>query len=345
MRLTVKGLEMKSLIRVGLVGCGGIMSRHIKDLLSNRFASIAAMADPVAANIARYKAQFPALASAEVYSDYRDLLKAGVDAVVIASPHTFHAKQILDSFARGCHVLCEKPMVTSIADARRVLAAEKKTKLALVLAYQRHFQGGFLYMRRAVQSGELGRLNFIQAMQCQEWTFAVGGTWRTDPKFSGFGQLSDSGSHLLDIITWVTGLKPARIAALVDCAGYDVDVNSAITVEFESGAIGNITIVGNASNWWEDITLNGTKGTLFYRNGVIHHKNGVDGEMRVVNPYDTPWFKSGLSPAGHFIDVIRGKAENQSPSISGLLVVEICQTAVKSAKSGGKMMRVRHVKV
>ena len=303
------------------------------------------MADPVAGNIARYKAQFPALASAAVYSDYRDLLKAGVDAVVIASPHTFHAKEILDSFAKGCHVLCEKPMVTSIADARRVLAAEKKTKLTLVLAYQRHFQGAFLYMTRVIQSGELGKVNLIQAIQCQGWAFGVAGSWRSDPKFSGFGQLSDSGSHLLDIIMWTTGLVPARIAALVDYDGFEVDIDSAITVEFESGAIGNITIVGNASTWWEDITINGTKGTIFCRNGVINHKNGVHGEMRVVNPGDTPLFRSASSPAGHFIDVIRGKAVNQSPSISGLRVVEICQTAVLSAKSGGKMTRVRHVKV
>jgi len=336
---------MKSPICVGLIGCGGIMSRHIRDLLSAGNARITAMADPVAANIARYKSQFPALSGVAEFADYRGLLESPLDAVVIASPHTSHARQIVDSFARGRHVLCEKPMVTSIADARRVLAAEKKSRRVLVLAYQRHFEDTFRYMKKTIERGEIGKINLIQAIQCQEWTFAVGGTWRTDPKYSGFGQLSDSGSHLLDIIMWTTGLKPARIAALVDYDGYKVDVNSAITVEFESGAIGNITIVGNSSVWWEDITINGTGGTFFHRNGTLHHKAGVAGEMRVISPSSAPWFKAAPSPARHFIDCILGKAENESPSISGLRVVEICQTAVESARAGGRMTKVPRTRV
>ncbi len=335
---------MKSVIRVGLIGCGGIMSRHIGDLSGIGEAKIVAMTDPVAANIAKHKASSPAIADAAEYADYRDMLKAGVDAVVIASPHTAHAKQMTDSMANGCHVLCEKPMVTSIADARRVLAAEKKHKRVLVLAYQRHFDSTFRYMKRVIEAGEIGKINFIQAVQCQEWTFAIGGSWRTNPAQSGFGQLSDSGSHLLDIIMWTTGLAPARIAAKVDNDGWDVDVNSALTVEFESGALGNISIIGNSSAWWEDITINGTKGTLFHRNGTLHHKAGVDGEMRVVAPTAPAWFQTPPSPAKNFIDCIRGKAANESPSISGLRVVEICQTAVASAKAGGKMTKVPKTK-
>jgi len=336
---------MKSALRVGLIGCGGIMVRHIKDTLAMPEAKIVAMADPIAANIAGHKANFPAITDAAEFSNHRDLLKTALDAVVIASPHTAHARQILDSFAKGCHVLCEKPMVTTIADARRVLAAEKRSKRVLVLAYQRHFDATFRYMKRVIEEGEIGKINLIQAVQCQEWTFAVGGSWRTDPRHSGFGQLSDSGSHLLDIIMWTTRLRPARIAAVIDYDGYDVDVNSAITVEFDSGAIGNITIVGNASAWWEDITINGTKGTLFHRNGVLHHKNGVGGETRVISPTGPAWFETPPSPAKNFIECILGRGRNESPSISGLRVVEICQTAVQSAKAGGKMTRVPRTKV
>jgi predicted dehydrogenase len=321
------------------------MVRHIKHLLSIDGVMIEAMADPEAANIARHKKQFPEISQAAEFDDYKPLLKTKLDAVVIASPHTVHAQQIVDSLGRGLHVLCEKPMVTSIADARRVMRAEKKYGKVLVLAYQRHFQDTFLYIKKMIDTGEIGKLNLIQAVQCQEWAFAVGGTWRTDPALSGYGQLSDSGSHLLDIIMWTTGLKPRRIAALVDYDKFDVDINSALTVEFEGGAIGNLTIVGNAATWWEDITFNGTKGTIFYRNGVVHHKAGVDGETRVVSPAETPWFRQAACPAGHFVQVIRGEARNQSPSISGLRVVEICQTAVESAKAGGKMTNVPKTKV
>lgn len=336
---------MAKQVRVGLIGCGGIMHRHIVDLLASPDAIVAAMADPVAKNIARYKKQFPEIAQAAEFDDYKDMLKADLDAVVIASPHTVHAQQIIDSMKKGLDVLCEKPMVTSIADARRVMRAEKKTGRALVLAYQRHFQDTFKYVKKMIESDELGKINLVQAIQCQQWSFGVKGTWRMDPEQSGFGQMSDSGSHLLDIIMWTTGLKPKRIAALVDHDGFPVDINSALTVEFDGGAIGNITINGNAATWWEDITINGTKGTLFIRNGVVNHKVGVDGELRVVDDAPAAWYKAAATPAGHFLQVIRGKEKNLSPSVSGLRVIEICQTAVESAKAGGRMTRVPNTKV
>ena len=332
-------------VRVGLIGCGGIMKRHINDLSASPNAIIEAMADPSAENISRHRKAFPEIAQAAEFEDYRDMLKTDLDAIVIASPHTVHAQQIIDSMKKGLHVLCEKPMVTSIADARRVLREEKKSGKALVLAYQRHFQDTFKYVKKMIESGELGQINLIQAIQCQQWSFGVKGTWRMDPELSGFGQMSDSGSHLLDIIMWTTGLKPKRIAALVDYEGFDVDINSALTVEFDGGAIGNITINGNAAMWWEDITMNGTKGTLFIRNGTVSHKVGVDGELRTVEAAPPAWYKAAATPAGHFLQVIRGEAENLSPSISGLRVIEICQTAVESAKAGGKMTKVPHTKV
>ncbi len=336
---------MKRKIKVGLIGCGGIMERHISHLAARPEAEVVAMADPLPANVARHKAANPHLAPAAEFDDYKKLLKTDLDAVVIASPHTAHAGQIIDSFKRGIHVLCEKPMVTSIADAVRVMKAEKKYGKVLLLAYQRHYEDTFRYIKRAIESGELGKLNYIQAFQAQEWKWIIKGTWRADPAHSGFGQMSDSGSHLLDILMWTTGLKPARVAALIDHDRMKVDINSAISVEFESGAIGNISIVGNSSLWWEDITINGSKGTLLFRNGTVHHKVGIDGEMRVVAPSPPAWFQTAPSPASNFLDCILGRAENQSPSASGLRVIEICQTATKSAAEGGKMLKVPATKV
>jgi predicted dehydrogenase len=332
-------------IRVGLIGCGGIMQRHINHLLAIPEAKITAMADPNPKCIARYKSSCPSLASAAEFTGYKDLFGADLDAVVIASPHTAHAQQIVDSLGHGLHVMCEKPMVTSVADAVRVMKAERKAKRVLLLAYQRHWENTFCYIKKTIASGELGTIDFIQAFQSQEWKWIANGTWRADPKLSGFGQLSDSGSHLLDAIMWTTGLKPASVAAKVDYSGMKVDINSAVTVEFEGGAIGNISILGSGASFWEDITISGTKGTIFMRNGVVNHKVGIDGEMRVVSPAGPAWFQPAPTPARNFIDCILGKAQNESPSASGLRVVEICQTAIESAKAGGKMTKVPRTKV
>ena len=309
---------MPETIRVGLIGCGGIMRRHIDHMLAIPEAKIAAMADPNPLCIARYKGSHQPLQGLPEFATYEEMLaKVELDAVVIASPHTAHARQIIASMEKGCHVLCEKPMVTSIDDAVKVIKAERKTKKVLVLAYQRHWETTFRYVKQMIAAGEIGTINYIQAFQSQEWKWIADGTWRADPALSGFGQMSDSGSHLLDIIMWTTGLKPAKVAALVDYDGMKVDINSAMTVQFDGGAIGNLSILGNGSSWWEDITINGTKGTLYIRGGVVNHKAGVTGEMRVISPTGPAWFRPAPTPSRNFIDCILGKAENESPSISG----------------------------
>ncbi|HOX38226.1 MAG TPA: Gfo/Idh/MocA family oxidoreductase [Candidatus Brocadiia bacterium] len=329
---------MANKLRVGLIGCGGIMYGHVQRLLSTGKVDIVAMMDPIAEHIARHKAAAPAIKDAAEFKDYKKLLAAPLDAVCIASPHVPHANQIVDSLKAGLHVLCEKPMVTSIADAKRVLAAEKKSKKVLLLSYQRHYHQIFRYLRRVAKSGQLGEIQFIQALQCQDWKRGVGGTWRQDPKIGGFGQILDSGAHLLDILMWTMDLRVTEVSAFMDNCETRVDINSAVAAKFSCGAVGNISIIGNAATWWEDITVGGSEETIFIRNGQLQHKAGRSGEMITVAGGEIS------SPDHNFVDCILNKAENMSPSLSGLRVIELVESAAKSSKAKGKPVRVPYTK-
>ena len=202
-------------VRVGLIGVGGFARYRVGNLLKVNGVTVTAMADTSADNIAKMKETHPGTAGAKEFADYHDLLKQDdVDAVMIMTPHTQHVTQILDSLAAGKHTCVEKPMVTTVEDAHKVIAARDKAGKVGMVSYQRHFEGIYKKIKSMIDSGEAGEIQFIAGLNCQEWKVAVKGTWRQDPALSGGGQLNDTGSHFVDIILHTSGLKAETVSAL-----------------------------------------------------------------------------------------------------------------------------------
>ncbi len=279
-------------IRIGLIGTGGIARGHASRLLNIPEANIVALCDPVKAQISRLKTALPALKRARVFSDYRDMLdQVSLDAVQVLSPHTLHYPQVRDALKKGLHVLVEKPMVC-------------KTTHALDLKVQ-----------------------FISALQSQNWK-PVTKTWRGDPKLSGGGQLNDSGSHLLDIILWVTDSQPAEVFSYMDKAGTKVDIFSALSVKFDSGALCNISIIGDSVAWREDITIWCEKGILFNRGGQVVLQCP---DEKVVPAKQMP---AGSDPDTNFVNAILGREEVEAPAECGLRVIQLTAAAWKSGRTG-----------
>lgn len=321
---------MDGKIRVGIIGIGGMSYGHINGFLASPDAQIVGLVDIVPTQLEKAFARVPALEGVATYTDYRDLLSAGgLDAVQISSPHTPHFEQIMGSLDAGLHVFTEKPMVCTTAHAKAVIEKVKQTGKVLMIGYQRHFQPQYRYIRKMVQDGVLGELHFISALQCQNWKLGQVGKWRQDPAISGGGQLNDSGSHLVDVILWTSGLTAESVYAYIDNRGTLVDINSAVTIKFTNGAQGTISVVADTSvGFYEDFTIWGTKGSIFYRNGKVFYCNEA-GEMS--EPTDMP--EGGSTDQG-FCDVILGRAENWVPAECGLRVIELTEAAWKSGASG-----------
>ena len=328
-------------VKIGLIGCGGIMRGHIQQTLTIPQAQIVALTDNSPRMLAATKAAFPQLAGLPEFDDYRKMLKAvELDAAYIATPHTLHYQQVMDCMKAGLDVICEKPMTCRVSRSKKLLETAKKLKRTICLAYQRHYMGQFRLIKKLIADKTLGKLEFVQALQCQQWLNAVKGTWRQVPELSGGGQINDSGSHLLDIIMWVTGLKVTEVSAFMDNCGCPVDINSAISIQFDNGAKGNISIMGNAPIWWEDITFTFTGGIILYRNGDLRYQTGPGGEMHHVTDF------TNFGSVNHnFIEcVTQEKAVNYSPPDNGLRVIELTEAAWKSAAAGGKVVKVKRSK-
>lgn len=335
---------MSGPIRIGLIGAGSNQQgTHVPRHLNNPDSVIVAAVEPYEPNAKQLKERFPALATIPIYRDHASMLREqALDAVIISTPHSFHYQQILDSLDAGLHVLCEKPLANSVREAEAVIRKRDEVEKIVLVSYQRHYQRAFLTMKTAIDSGLIGTIQFVELQQNQNWYNGQknSGRWRANKELSGGGQLNDSGSHIVDIMLYITGLVPQRVFASQQSFDMGIDINSAITVEFEGGARGSLSIVGNApfpgASVHEDISVYGSEGAVFYRQ--VGQPNPREPFIQ-VRRFDTqgtvevPDVPEESTPDANFLAAIRGKEPVLSPAECGLHVMELSEAAWKSAES------------
>ncbi len=321
-------------VRILLLGAGGMGRYHLKQLIKLPEVEIAGLVDPAEASIAATFKQFPELEGTPTFADHRQALDTvAADATVIVTPHSQHFEQGMDCIAAGLHVLMEKPFVSGSDNAERLIEAARLKGRHLAVAYQRHVEGPFVYLRELVQSGALGTIRFVSAYQAQAWLKGTQGTWRQDPSISHGGQLNDSGSHLLDVVLWLTGLEAAAVSATVDNRGAAVDVDSVVNIRFTGGAIASFNIIGSASiHWHEDVSVHGDKGTALYRNGTLAVAREGDRTATAVAAEELP---QSSTPDKNFVDLVLGRvAEPAAHASCGLLITRVTEAAMQSAATG-----------
>ncbi len=245
-------------LRLGMIGGGrgafiGAVHR-MAARLDDRYELVAGAlsSDP---ERARASGQDLRLDPARAYPDI-DALIAGerarpdpVDVVAIVTPNHLHhpaARACLDA---GFHVICDKPLTTTVADAEDLCAAASRNGRILAVTYN---YSGYPLVRAArelIAAGELGRVHRVQVEYLQDWLLkpveADGNKqadWRTDPARSGAGCLGDIGTHAFQLAEFVTGLRVTRLAGRLDTVvpGRRVDDDAQAWLEFEGGARGTL---------------------------------------------------------------------------------------------------------
>jgi len=337
---------MSQEIRIGLIGTGGMMHCHVQHLERLPEVRIVTLADPDAGNRRAYRERYASLREASEYDDYRPMLdREKLTGMVIASPHTVHFEQIMAALDRGLHVLVEKPMVCRTDHAAQVVRKVRESGLVLVIGYQRHYIGTYRYVRRAVASEQVGKVQVVFGFLCQAWRRVTAGTWRQVPELSGGGELNDSGSHLVDILLWMTGLEAESVSAQIDNCGTPVDVNSAIGARFTNGAVGTLTIIGDhpTEPMWEDISITGDRGGFHIRHGrpMVQLLGRGDAVLTV----DAEWMAGGGSVPQNFVRCIQGAEKPAAPAECGLRVIQLTEAAWKSAEKGGQLVKVQRTKL
>ena len=323
---------------MGMIGCGGNATGHLRRLIELPEVEIVGLMDVSEESFGRMLERAPEAKDIARFTDYREMLsKVELDAVEISTPHTVHFEQIMASLECGLHVLTEKPMVCSVSDAREVIAKAEQVDRILMVSYQRHFAGNFRFIREQIRQGEIGDVQFVSALQDQNWYRSQQGKWRQVHALSGGGQLNDSGSHLVDIVLWMVDQDLTEVSAFMDYFDTEVDINSALAFRFQNGALGTFSVVGSSPGpgMWEDITVWGSKGVIYSRNGKLTCKYGGKDPVEMG-----PFASRFISPDQNFVDAILGRDEIQVPASCGLRVIQFTEAAWASAKAGGQPVKV-----
>ena len=195
------------------------------------------------------------LAPDRTYDDFKSMairearIRDGIEAVAIVTPNHMHYPVAREFLKRGIHVICDKPLTSTLADAKKLAKLAHESDALFVLT---HNYTGYPMVRQAremVANGEIGQVRVVQVEYAQDWlTEAVETTgtnkqseWRTDPARSGAGgSTGDIGTHAFNLAGFVTGMQPEALAADLSSfvEGRRVDDNGHILLRYASGAKG-----------------------------------------------------------------------------------------------------------
>lgn len=257
MAIEGKALGASARIRLGMVGGGtgafiGAVHR-IAARLDNKFGLVAGAfsSDP---ERARQSGAELGIAPERVYDDFKQMairearLKQGIEAVAIVTPNHLHYAAAREFLKRGIHVICDKPLTSTLADAKKLVKLVENGNALFVLT---HNYTGYPMVRQAremVRDGQLGQIRLVQVEYAQDWLAEPleragqkQAAWRTDPAQSGAGgSTGDIGTHAYNLAEFVSGLELEALSADVHTfvEGRKLDDNAHVLLRFKGGAKG-----------------------------------------------------------------------------------------------------------
>ena len=259
------------MLRIGIIGCGKITEvRHAPEYAENPDCELVAFYDFMPERAQKMAAQY----GGKAYDSVDALLNSGVDAVSVCVANADHAAVSIRALEHGLHVLCEKPMATTLADCEAMAAAARKNGRTLMLGHNQRLAKAHVEARRRVATGEIGKVIAFRTTfghpGPEGWT-GLKNSWFFDKSRAAFGALADLGIHKTDVIHYLLGEPIVAVKATFctldkkypDGTPVSVDDNAFCIYRTASGATGQMhvswTFYGNEDN---STVLYGTEGII-----------------------------------------------------------------------------------
>jgi predicted dehydrogenase len=246
-----------------IVGLGNYATNQILPRIKDcEFAELKALVSGTPAKLEKFGAQYgvPGTHWYNYQNFDRIADNADIDLVYVVLPNNMHAEYSIRASQAGKHVLCEKPMAVSAAEAEAMIGAANKAKRKLMIGYRCHFEPYNLHAVELVKSGFVGRPTLITA---EHGFYAQPGQWRLDRPFSGGGSLMDIGIYSLNAARYLAGEEPVSISAMEytdksDPRFRNVEDRIDWQMQFPSGLIANC--VSSYSSGHNAYRVTGTRG-------------------------------------------------------------------------------------
>jgi predicted dehydrogenase len=324
-------------IGYAVIGLGRIAGHFMPGVLSTANSRITGLVSGHRDKAERMAAHYDVPAnSIYSYDNFDEIAhNPAIDAVYVALPNSMHAEYTIRAAKAGKHVLCEKPMCVSVAEAEAMIAACKAANVKLMIAYRCHYEPTNLKAVELIRSGALGQ---VQAIESANGFNIAPGEWRLNKKLAGGGPLFDVGIYSLNACRYLTGEEPSQIAAYASVIDHDgrfneVEENIAWTMRFPSGIVASCnTSYGASMNGF--YRVHGSKGWLdanpaFYYEG-LHLRGELSGtQLDEPNPARDP--AHFTLQAEHFSHCVQNGLEPKTPGEEGLRDMQYMTEIYRSA--------------
>lgn len=322
-----------------IVGLGVISMEHFMPALtSSKTGKITALVsghrEKAEKQAAMYNVPSPSIYSYDNFDDIRN--NKEIDAVYIALPNSMHAEYTIRAAKAGKHVLCEKPMATSIADCKAMIEACQKHHVRLMIAYRCQYNTLHLKAMELVRSGQIGQVQAIEAA----FGFNIKqGQWRLNKKMAGGGPLMDVGIYCLNASRYLTGEEPDDIKANSSVIDHDgrfneVEENDGWTLKFPSGILAscNTTYGGDGMNFFR---VHGSKGMVemdpaFNYDGMHLRAHLADGQT-IDQPEEQHDPIDFTREADYFANCVWNNQEPKTDGQEGLRDISLMSQIYQSA--------------
>jgi predicted dehydrogenase len=245
-----------------------------------------------------------------------------IDAVYIALPNSMHAEYTIRAAQAGKHVLCEKPMATSLADCRAMIEACRKADVKLMIAYRCQYHPSHLKAIELIRTGAVGR---VQAIESAFGFDIRPGEWRLNRKLAGGGPLVDVGIYSLNAARYLTGENPADIKAYASVVDRDgrftqVEESDGWTMRFPSGIVAscNTTYGGQMNGYFR---VHASQGWIYmdgFNYDGMHLTAQLAGGARLDTPDPVAAPRQFTAEADYFADCVWNNREPKTDGEEGL---------------------------
>jgi predicted dehydrogenase len=269
---------------------------------------------------------------------YEDVLEdPGVDAVVLATPHSQHHDQVVQAAAAGKHVYVEKPITLNAASARSAIRACRNAGVTLGMGFGRRYLPAYLEMMRRIRAGDIGQVLHIEGHNGGSGGYRHhGGSWRGRREESPAGSMTARGIHMLDAMLPIAGLvKTVYAYSERRVVQADVDDTTAMLLRFASGVTGYLGTMF-ASGEYRRLHVFGSKGWLEMRGETVLAARGLTGEVTLTEFAVNDREQAVLEA---FADAAAGGepfAVSDEQAINGIAVLE----AIVASAAGGAPVEI-----
>ena len=271
---------MKEILNFAIVGCGVVSKVHAKHISLLPEARLVAVCDEIADNAHGLAAPY----GAAVYSDYAEMFKReDIDIVDILTPSGTHSRIGVAAAKAGKHVIVEKPIDITLTAADALIGACRASGVKLACIFQFRFEKDIIELKKAVDAGKLGRLNFcgshMKWYRSQEYYDS--GKWRGTWALDGGGALMQQSIHYVDLVQYIMG-PVDEVFAYCATRGHErleVEDIAVSALKFKSGAIGIIEATTAAyPGFYAEIDVFGKDGSVILKNQRIEERHLRSGE-------------------------------------------------------------------